>query len=103
MIKMSVFYPYEAGKRFDIAYYCNTHMPLVREKLGAVVKSIAVEHGVAGEQPGSPPAFIAIGHLYFDSVEAFQRAFAPHAEAILADIPNYTPIAPIIQFSEVKM
>ncbi len=103
MIKMSVFYPYEAGKTFDMDYYCTTHMALVRERLGSVVKSIAVEQGVSGEESGSPPCFIAIGHLYFDSVEAFQRAFAPHAEAIVADIANYTRIQPVIQFSEVKM
>jgi len=36
-------------------------------------------------------------------VEAFQNAFAPHAAEILADIPNYTTIQPVIQFSEVKM
>ena len=44
-----------------------------------------------------------MGHLYFDSVEAFQAAFGPHAETILADIPNYTNIQPVIQVSEVKM
>jgi len=38
-----------------------------------------------------------------ESVEAFQAAFAPHAAEILGDIPNYTSIQPIIQFSEVKM
>ena len=30
-----------------------------------------------------------MGHLLFDSVEAFQEAFAPHAQAIVGDIPNY--------------
>jgi uncharacterized protein (TIGR02118 family) len=44
-----------------------------------------------------------MGHLYFDSVEAFQAAFGPHAPAIMADIPNYTDIQPVIQISEVKM
>ena len=39
----------------------------------------------------------------FDSVEAFQKAFAPHADSIMGDIPNYTDIQPIIQLNEVKM
>ncbi|MBW1790011.1 MAG: EthD family reductase, partial [Deltaproteobacteria bacterium] len=38
-----------------------------------------------------------------DSVEAFQGAFGPHAEAIMTDIPNYTDVQPTIQISEVKM
>jgi hypothetical protein len=44
-----------------------------------------------------------MGHLYFDSTDAFQTAFAPHAQAIMADIPNYTNTQPTIQISEVKM
>jgi len=53
--------------------------------------------------PGSPPIYVAMGHILFDSVEEFQRAIEPHMEAILADIPNYTDILPAVQISEVKM
>jgi len=103
MIKVSVFYPNNEGAKFDIDYYCNKHIPMVRQKLGAACKNAAVEQGIAGATPGSRPAFIALGHLYFDSVEAFQTAFGPHAEAIMADIPNYTDIQPTIQISDVKI
>ena len=103
MIKLSVLYPDGAGKKFDIDYYCNRHIPMVREKLGAAVKGAAVEHGLSGGAPGSRPAYVAMGHLYFDSVEAFQAVFGPHAPAIMADIPNYTDIEPVIQLSEVKI
>jgi len=103
MIKVSVLYPNEEGKSFDMGYYCDKHIPMVKEKLGAACKSVAVEQGMAGGQPGSPPTYIAMGHLYFDSVEAFQGAFGPHAKEIMGDIPNYTKIQPTIQISEVKI
>ena len=103
MIKVSVLYPAGDGTKFDIDYYCKSHMPMVGQKLGAACKSMAVEQGLAGGAPGAPPTYAAMGHLYFDSVEAFQAAFGPHAETILADIPNYTNIQPVIQVSEVKM
>ena len=103
MIKVSVFYPDREGSKFDMDYYCNSHIPMVREKLGPACKNVAVEHGIAGATPGSRPGFIAMGHLYFDSVEAFQKAFGPHADAIMGDIRNYTDIQPTIQFSEVKV
>jgi uncharacterized protein (TIGR02118 family) len=103
MIKVSVLYPAGAGKAFDMDYYCKSHMPMVQQKLGAACKSIAVEQGLGGAAPGSPPTYAAMGHLYFDSVDAFQASFAPHAQAIMADIPNYTDIRPIIQVSEVKL
>ena len=103
MIKVSVFYPNEEGKKFDMAYYCNSHIPMVQEKLGAALKEGAVEQGLSGVEPGSRATYVAMGHLLFDSVEAFQSAFGPHAEAIMADIPNYTDTQPTIQISEMKM
>ena len=103
MIKLTVFYPNEEGKKFDMDYYCNSHIPMVQEKLGAAVKGGAVEQGLSGAEPGSPATYVAMGHLFFDSVEAFQSAFGPHAETIMADVPNYTDIQPVIQISEVKM
>jgi uncharacterized protein (TIGR02118 family) len=102
MIKVTVMYPNSAGSKFDMVYYLNTHIPLFRQRLGAAVKGVAVEQGLGGVQPGSPPAYMAMGHALFESVEAFQQAFAPHAEE-LGDIPNCTNIQPTIQISEVKM
>ncbi len=101
MIKVSVFYPNQEGGRFDMDYYRDRHMPLVQNRIGAACKGIAVEHGLAGPAPGSKPAFIAMGHIYFDSVEAFQAAFIAHSAEFMADVPNYTNIQPSIQISEV--
>ena len=103
MIRVNVLYPRKDGARFDWAYYIGTHMPMVGRKLGAALMSVSVEQGVAGGSPGSPPAFVAMAHLGFESVAAFQAAFTPHAAEILADIPKYTSIEPIIQISEVKV
>lgn len=103
MIKVSVLYPYAEGKKFDIAYYCDKHIPMVKEKLGAACKRVEVDQGVGGGQPGSKPAFFAMGHLIFDSADAFQKAFGPHADAIMKDIPNYTDVPPVIQVNEIRM
>ncbi len=103
MIKISVLYPHSPSAAFDMAYYLEKHMPMVREKLGPACKGMAVEQGLAGGSPDAPPTYIAMGHLLFDSAQAFQTAFAPHASSIMGDIPNYTTIQPIIQVSEVKL
>jgi len=103
MVKVSVMYPNSEGSTFDMAYYCSRHMPLVREKLGAALKGSAVDQGIGGPEPGSPAPYLAICHLLFESVEAFQASFGPHAQAILSDIPNFTNTQPTIQISEVKM
>lgn len=103
MVKVSVMYPNSAGGTFDMGYYLNSHITMVREKLGGALKGAAVEHGLSGAQPGSPPTYLVMAHLLFESVEAFQQAFGPHAQAILGDVPNYTNTQPTIQISEVKM
>ena len=103
MIKVSVLYPNTAGSRFDMPYYLNKHIPMVQEKLGAALKGTSVEQGLGGVQPGSAPAYMAMGHLLFDSTEAFQQSFGPHSAAIVGDIPNYTNSQPTIQVSEVKL
>jgi uncharacterized protein (TIGR02118 family) len=102
MIKVSVMYPNSEGSTFDMRYYCETHIPMVQQKLGAALKGVAVDQGIGGEEPGSTAPYLALCHLLFDSVEAFQTSFAPHAEEFGEDIPNYTNTQPTIQISEVK-
>ena len=98
---MSVLYPAGDGTRFDVDYYVNKHMPMVRAKLGAALKNSGVDKGVAGGAPGAPAPYHCVGHLMFDSVEAFQGSFGPHAKEIMADIPNYTNAEAVVQISEI--
>ena len=103
VITVSVLYPNTAGCKFDMEYYLTRHMPMVQQKLGPACKRMAVEQGIAGGAPGAPATYVAMGHLYFDSTDAFQATFAPNAQSILADIPNYTNTQPTIQVSEVRL
>ena len=72
MIKVSALYPNTAGSKFDMPYYVDQHIPMVRQKLGSALRGVSVEEGLGGGQPESPPAYLAMGHLLFDSVEAFR-------------------------------
>jgi uncharacterized protein (TIGR02118 family) len=103
MIKVSILYPNRPGCRFDWDYYLNQHMPMTIEKLGGALKGVSVERGLTSETPDSPPLYVGMCHLLFDSVEAFLAAFTPHAAALQGDIPNYTDVEPGIQFSEVEL
>ena len=103
MIKVSVLYPNGEGHTFDWAYYLDSHTPMIRQKLAGALKGISIDQGLGGGAPGTPPSYVAMCELMFDSVESFQQAFDVHAAAILADIPNYTNTQPIVQVSEVKL
>ena len=79
MIKVSLFYPNREGTKFDTAYYVNHHIPMVRQLLGSALDGVSVEHGISGEEPGSPAPYVTTCHLLFDSVQAYQTSFGPHA------------------------
>lgn len=101
MIKVSVMYPHAPGARFDHDYYRDTHMPLLKARMGDHCRYYTIDRGLAGGAPGSAPAFVAMCHVYCDSVDAFQAGFAPHAAEIMADVLNYTDLQPTLQISEV--
>jgi uncharacterized protein (TIGR02118 family) len=101
MIKVSVLYPNGEGKTFDMDYYVSKHIPMVKELLGDSLKGATVEKGLGGGAPGSPAPFAGMGNMYFDSAEDFGKAFGPHAEKIMGDLPNFTNIEPEMQVSEV--
>ena len=103
MIKVSVLYPNGEGKKFDMDYYCNKHLPMAARLLGESIKGATVEKGLGGAAPGTPAPYIAMGNIYFDSIQAFQTAFGPHVEKIMGDLPNFTDIEPVMQISEVEI
>lgn len=101
MIKVSIFYPNGPDAHFDETYYRDHHMPMVKNRLGAHCKYYTIDKAILDGPDTSSAPYIAMGHLYCASVEAFQTGFGLHAEEIMADISNYTNQTPTIQFSEV--
>ena len=99
MIRVTIMYPH--GGKFDADYYASSHMPMIAEKVGAALIKYEIDKGVASLVPGQPAPYVGVGHLYFNSLPEFMAAFAPHASAILGDIPNYTDQQPLLQISEI--
>ena len=103
MIKVSILYPNTPGARFDFDYYVKTHMPMSIRLLGPQIRSVSVERGVEATERGAPPAFVALCHFTCDSRQSFEAAFLPHAAVLQGDMPNYTDVVPVIQFSEIAL
>jgi len=101
MIKVSVMYPNGPDARFDDAYYRDRHMPMVKNLMGEHCKYYAIDRAMSPGASAENAPYIAMGHLFCDSVEAFQAGFGPHAKAIMADVPNYTNQTPILQVSDI--
>ena len=102
MVRISVMYAGGEGKTFDHDYYAGKHMQLVRDRWGSMgLVRTEVDRGLSGGAPGSKAPYVAVGHVYFTSLEAFQKASAAHGKELFADVPNFTNIAPQVQIAEV--
>jgi uncharacterized protein (TIGR02118 family) len=93
MIRLSVFYPSTEGASFDHDYYRNKHVPLAVKTWG--LDGAEIDKGIDGP-------YVAAVHFKFDSPEALAAAMGgPNTGEILADVANYTTIAPVLQTSEI--
>jgi uncharacterized protein (TIGR02118 family) len=102
MVRVSVLYPNQAGKKFDPNYYKNNHMKLCNDRLKSFgLLRYEVDKGIAGGAPGAPAPFVGACHFYFNSIEEFQKGMAAHGQELVGDIPNYTDIQPTIQISDI--
>jgi uncharacterized protein (TIGR02118 family) len=93
MIRLSVYYPATEGATFDHDYYRDKHVPLCCKSWG--LAGAEIDKGIDGP-------YVAAVHFKFDSNEALQAAMGSEGTgAVLADVANYTSIAPVLQTSEV--
>src|SRR5450755_1876706 len=100
MIKLSVIYPQSEGMRFDMDYYRQTHLAMVRRLIGEKLKGLSIDQAPVGTDLPAPYAVIA--NLLFESVNTMQAALAEHGAVLMADIPSYTNAQAVIQVSEIS-
>lgn len=93
-------YPNVPGARFDMNYFKKQHIPLIEAKLGNSFKYMALEEGIAGF-PGNTPIYSVCLHIFSESLNAFMQGFGPSVDALEADVPNFTDIRSLVQFSEI--
>lgn len=92
MIKVSVLYPAGDGITFDHDYYRDTHFADIVERCIDPVRW-SVERGVDGP-------YVAVGNLWFDSLEQMQERMGAGEEAA-NDVVNFTNATPIMQVTQV--
>jgi len=78
-------------------------MVTVTPKAVGKIREAFQREGVNGGLPGTEPGYQVVTALGFESVEAFQQAFVPHASEIQGDVAKFTNVVPTIQISEVKL
>jgi uncharacterized protein (TIGR02118 family) len=100
VIIFTVMYPNKPGCHFDMDYYTEKHLGLVKDAAGDAVKGVSVEKGLSGGAPGSPATYAVVCRIQFDSLDDL-AVMAEHSPAFDADIANFTDIQPIFDIREV--
>lgn len=94
MISLAILYPKTDDSTFDMDYYTSTHMPMLAEALG----SACLGWGASAVKSGN---WAAMGWAMVESQEAFDAAMATHGAKIMADVANYTNVAPELIIGDV--
>jgi len=101
MIMVTVTYPVDDSARFDMDYYMNRHIPLVRERWAAHgMTDVKVITGTA-QADGGAPAFRLMALLTFTSLDAFKAAGAAHGREVAGDVGNFTDRPGVVQINHV--
>lgn len=101
MFRVVILYPRTPDSQFDMNYYLNHHMPLVREifQNTSLVK-IEVDQGLTNAFPDQPLPFESISYFHFEKIEDFQSRMMVRGGEIVGDMANYTNVQPIIQIDQ---
>lgn len=98
MMIVSVLYPVDSENSFNMDYYLNSHIPLVKrllEPMGLRDTRIL--------RSGPESTYPVIAELSFDDLDSLNDALSAHGAETQADIINFTDVLPIIQFSELRV
>ncbi|GEM_PF-189891 len=98
---LSILYPAtnpETGEptQFDIDYYRDHHLTLIMDLYGDSISRFELIK--PAEMPeGMPPAqYVAVVNIYIADQSAFDAAQAEHGATLVADVPNFSNVQPMV-------
>ena len=104
MIKMIAFYHNKPGARFNHEYYAGKHADMVHRLLKPMgLIKFEVSQGTSGLDRNSPPPYLTVASVTFETEKALRTAFDKHKDELLADVPNFTNLQPELQICRVLL
>ncbi|WP_461146282.1 EthD family reductase [Spirosoma pulveris] len=96
MIRLTVLYPKTEKSQFDLTYYLEKHIPLVKERLTPFgLIGVDMNEGLAGGD--TPPPYAMITFLSFNTADELDKGMGTNGAELLGDIPNFTDVQPLTQ------
>jgi uncharacterized protein (TIGR02118 family) len=100
MYIITIHYPAADGATFDHEYYRTKHLPEVGKAFGPFGLGYASVLKGEASVDGTPPAFFVTTILSFREEQGAREAMASEgSKALIADIPNFSSVRPLVQFN----
>ena len=97
---LTIMYPFEEGATFDPDYYRDNHLTLIMDLYGTeAIRRFELRKPM--NMPGGNPAFMGSVNIYIENQAAFDAAGAEHTETLVADVPNFSSVFPVVVVTEI--
>ena len=96
---VTIVYPNKDGATFNFDYYLNQHIPMAVKLFG---NGIEVRKGISSQTGPSVP-YVCICRIRINSLPEYLAIMTQDGGELIADVPNYTNIEPVVQIDEVVL
>jgi uncharacterized protein (TIGR02118 family) len=97
---ITILYPAKDNEGFGFDFYLRRHVPLIKDILGASLHRLEVRKG-ASAQDGGVPTYTCVISIWVADWPAYEKALAARASELIAEVPLFTKVMPVIQTDEV--
>jgi uncharacterized protein (TIGR02118 family) len=98
---ITVLYPAKDNDAFDFEFYLRRHVPLIRDILGDSLDRIEVRKGASSQDGAGSPTYTCVISIWIKDWPAYERAIAARASELIAEVPLFTKVMPVMQIDEV--
>ena len=95
--RIAMMHPNHNDPRFDIDYYRNQHMSLVREKYAPYgLLDLEIDEAICKESKNST-AYLVVGYMLFNSIKQFYQSYQAAGKDIVSDLSHFSDITSVVQ------
>ena len=98
---ITVLYPAKDNDAFDFDFYVRRHVPLIKDILGNSLHRVEVRRGATANDGSSAPTYTCVISIWIADWPAYEKAIAARASELIAEVPLFTKVMPLIQTDEV--
>src|SRR5215510_6503712 len=98
---ITVLHPAKDNDAFGFDFYLRQQLPLIKDILGKILHRIEVRKGASSQDGAGPPTYTCVISIWIAVWPAYEKAIAARAPELIAEVPLFTKVMPLIQTDDV--